>query len=60
LHVWQAARLPENAHAWQLRVHWDVGRAAKAMSDVYDGTSFQDLVDDYTRMQNSTSFSYSI
>jgi hypothetical protein len=30
------------------------------MSDVYDGTSFQDLVDDHTRMQNDTSFSYSI
>ena len=36
------------------------GRAAKAMSDVYDGTSFQDLVDEHTRMQSGASFSYFI
>jgi len=35
-------------------------RAAKAMSDVYDRTSFQDLVEDDMRRQRSTSFSYSI
>lgn len=36
------------------------GRAAKAMSDVYEGTSFQDLVDEQTRMQSPGSLSYSI
>jgi len=36
------------------------GRAAKAMSDVYDGTSFQDLIDAHARMQHATSLSYSI
>ncbi len=35
-------------------------RAAKAMSEVYDRTSFQDLVDDEDRMQKTASFSYSI
>jgi Rrf2 family protein len=35
-------------------------RAAKAMSDVYDRTSFQDLVDDEIRMEKTASFAYSI
>jgi Rrf2 family transcriptional regulator, cysteine metabolism repressor len=35
-------------------------RAAKAMSDVYDHTSFQDLVDDDTRMAKTALFAYSI
>jgi Rrf2 family transcriptional regulator, cysteine metabolism repressor len=35
-------------------------RAAKAMSDVYDCTSFQDLVEEDTRMRKSAIFSYSI
>jgi Rrf2 family transcriptional regulator, cysteine metabolism repressor len=35
-------------------------RAAKAMSDVYDGTNFRDLVEDDARMRKTASFSYSI
>ena len=35
-------------------------RAAKATSDVYDRTSFQDLVDEEIRMGKATSFTYSI
>ena len=35
-------------------------RAAKAMSDVYDGTSFQDLVDDERSMGKTALFAYSI
>jgi len=35
-------------------------RAAKAVSDVYDRTSFQDLVDEETRRQSSVSLTYSI
>jgi Rrf2 family transcriptional regulator, cysteine metabolism repressor len=35
-------------------------RAAKAISDVYDTTSFQNLVDDHARMQSSASLTYSI
>jgi Rrf2 family cysteine metabolism transcriptional repressor len=35
-------------------------RAAKALSDVYDQTSFQDLVEDETRIQRETSNTYSI
>jgi Rrf2 family cysteine metabolism transcriptional repressor len=35
-------------------------RAAKAVSDVYDRTSFQDLVDEETRRQNAGSLTYSI
>lgn len=35
-------------------------RAAQAVSDVYDRTSFQDLVDDETRMCNAASLTYSI
>jgi Rrf2 family transcriptional regulator, cysteine metabolism repressor len=35
-------------------------RAAKAVSDVYDLTSFQDLVNDHLGMQPATSFAYSI
>jgi Rrf2 family transcriptional regulator, cysteine metabolism repressor len=35
-------------------------RAAKALSDVYDTTSFQDLVDDHAGMQSSASLTYSI
>ena len=35
-------------------------RAAQAVSDVYDSTSFQDLVDDETKMHNAASVTYSI
>ncbi len=35
-------------------------RAAKAVSDVYDRTSFQDLVDDEARRQKATALTYSI
>lgn len=35
-------------------------RTAKAISDVYDCTSFQDLVEDDARMRKSASLSYSI
>jgi Rrf2 family cysteine metabolism transcriptional repressor len=35
-------------------------RAAKATSDVYDRTSFQNLVDDKIRMEKASSFTYSI
>lgn len=35
-------------------------RAAKAVSDVYNTTSFQDLVDDHAGMQSSASLTYSI
>lgn len=35
-------------------------RAAKAVSDVYDQTSFQDLIDDEARRQNAASLTYSI
>ena len=35
-------------------------RAAKAMSDVYDCTNFQDLVEDDLRQRKSSLFSYSI
>jgi Rrf2 family protein len=35
-------------------------RAAKAVSDVYDGTSFQDLVDDEARRQKAPALTYSI
>ena len=35
-------------------------RAAKAMSDVYDRTSFQDLVDDQARMEKTDLFAYCI
>ena len=35
-------------------------RAAKALSGVYDATSFQDLVDEHIRMQPTASFAYSI
>ncbi len=35
-------------------------RVAKAVSDVYDHTSFQDLVDDETKMRASASLTYSI
>jgi Rrf2 family transcriptional regulator, cysteine metabolism repressor len=35
-------------------------RAAKAVSDVYDLTSFQDLIDDETGMGTAASFTYSI
>jgi Rrf2 family protein len=35
-------------------------RAAKAMSSVYDGTNFQNLVDNHSRERNASSFSYSI
>jgi len=35
-------------------------RAAKALSDVYDRTSFQDLVDNDTKMRNAASLTYSI
>ncbi len=35
-------------------------RAAKALSDVYDQTSFQDLVEDETRIQREQTHSYSI
>jgi Rrf2 family transcriptional regulator, cysteine metabolism repressor len=35
-------------------------RAAKAVSDVYDMTSFQDLVNEHAKMQPAASFTYSI
>jgi DNA-binding IscR family transcriptional regulator len=35
-------------------------RATKALSDVYDQTSFQDLVEDETRIQRQDTNSYSI
>ncbi len=35
-------------------------RAAKATLDVYDRTSFQNLVDDEIRMEKTSSFTYSI
>jgi Rrf2 family cysteine metabolism transcriptional repressor len=35
-------------------------RAAKALSDVYDQTSFRDLVEDEIRVQRTSSNSYSI
>lgn len=35
-------------------------RAAKAVSDVYDRTSFQDLVDDEARRQKAPALTYSI
>jgi Rrf2 family transcriptional regulator, cysteine metabolism repressor len=35
-------------------------RAAKAVSDVYDMTSFQDLVNEHAKMQPAASFAYSI
>ncbi len=35
-------------------------RVAKATSDVYDRTSFQDLVEDEIRMEKAASFTYSI
>jgi Rrf2 family transcriptional regulator, cysteine metabolism repressor len=35
-------------------------RASKAMSEVYDQTSFQDLVDDDTRLRSNFSFTYTI
>jgi len=35
-------------------------RAAKAVSEIYDQTSFLDLVEEETRMQKSASVSYSI
>jgi Rrf2 family cysteine metabolism transcriptional repressor len=35
-------------------------RAAKAMSNVYDCTSFQDLVEEEIRMRKTAHFSYSI
>jgi Rrf2 family cysteine metabolism transcriptional repressor len=35
-------------------------RAAKALSDVYDQTSFQDLVEDETRIHRESSNTYSI
>jgi len=35
-------------------------RAAQAVSDIYDRTSFQDLVDDETRMHTAASVTYSI
>ncbi len=35
-------------------------RVAKAVSDVYDQTSFQDLVDDATKMRSTESLTYSI
>jgi len=35
-------------------------RAAKAVSEVYDQTSFQDLVEEETMMQKSASVTYSI
>jgi Rrf2 family cysteine metabolism transcriptional repressor len=35
-------------------------RAAKAMSDVYDCTSFQDLVEDDVQMRKTAPYSYSI
>jgi len=35
-------------------------RVAEAVSDVYDRTSFQDLVDDATKMRSTASLTYSI
>ncbi len=35
-------------------------RVAKAVSEVYDETSFQDLVDDETKMRSTASLTYSI
>jgi Rrf2 family transcriptional regulator, cysteine metabolism repressor len=35
-------------------------RAAKAVSEVYDRTSFQDLIEDEKRIQKAASFTYSI
>jgi Rrf2 family transcriptional regulator, cysteine metabolism repressor len=35
-------------------------RAAQAVSDVYDGTSFQDLINDHAGMQPKDSLTYSI
>jgi DNA-binding IscR family transcriptional regulator len=35
-------------------------RAARALSDVYDQTSFQNLVDDHEKMQKAETVSYSI
>ncbi len=35
-------------------------RVEKAVSDVYDQTSFQDLVDDETKMRSTASLTYSI
>jgi Rrf2 family transcriptional regulator, cysteine metabolism repressor len=35
-------------------------RAAKAVSDVYDMTSFRDLINEHAKMQPSASFTYSI
>jgi DNA-binding IscR family transcriptional regulator len=35
-------------------------RAAKAVSDVYDGTTFQDLLDEEAKSGNAASLTYSI
>lgn len=35
-------------------------RAARAVSDVYDGTTFQDLLDEQIKMENAASLTYSI
>ena len=35
-------------------------RAAKAVSDIYDGTTFQDLLDEEIKMESAASLTYSI